>query len=383
MRYSWCVPMAMLWLLLAGRAQAQTIHCIDPPVASPSEAACRVFVDSTTRELRLVLQLRAPNDTPIPNRLITFEATSGNMRNSETTDRRGYAEVTWSGPVPPEPIIITASASIDGETTRRQIRVARREPPKPSAPAYITSIAPTGDHSAFANRFLNDDIEVQIEADPATCNRTEVIYEYLSVGTGATPAPTRHPVPALWSELDPGRFGCAAQMRWVLSPAVGEQTLRAWIKRDTSFVVPSDQAGAQRYLRPYVVHATAHAPPAFLAGAAVIDSANGGGVPKLVGLDLSFPTLADLLKHGGLQGPGAFVDRTRIFVGTEFGGDLGKNVYLGLEPLVMLIGPRAADLPVTVATGRRLGVGDNRWFLAGLINAGSIAGLVAQGFGIK
>jgi hypothetical protein len=261
--------------------------------------------------------------------------------------------------------------------------VARREPPKPSAPAYIRSIAPTGDHSAFANRFLNDDIEVQIEADPATCNRTEVFFEYLSVGTGAAPAPTKSAVPALWSELDPGRFGCAAQLRWVLSPAVGEQTLRAWIKRDTAFVVPSDDAGAQRYLRPYVVHATAHAPPAFLAGAAVIDSADGGGVPKLVGLDLSFPTLADLLKHRGLQGPGAFVDRTRIFVGTEFGGDLGKNVYLGFEPLVMLIGPRAADLPMALATGRRLGAGDNRWFVAGLINAGSIAGLVASGFGIK
>ena len=115
----------------------------------------------------------------------------------------------------------------------------------------------------------------------------------------------------------------------------------------------------------------------------MIDSANGGGVPKLVGLDLSFPTLADVLKHGRMQGLGAFVDRTRIFVGTEFGGQLGRNVYLGVEPLVMLIGPRAADLPVAVATGRRLGAGRNRWFVAGLVNAGSIAGLVASGFGIQ
>lgn len=380
MRKSWFLCAVAACLLATERAGAQTIYCIDPPSATPSEAACRIAVDAATRELRLVLQLRAPNEVPIPNQQITFEATSGRILDAERTDNRGYTHVTWSGPVTPEPVVITASTSINGETTRRQIRVARREPP---APAYITSIAPTGNHSAFANRFLNDDIEVQIETDPATCNRTEVIFEYLSVGTGAAPAPTRHAVPALWSELDPGRFGCAAQMRWVLSPAVGEQTLRAWIKRDSTFVPPEGDAGAQRYLRPYVVHAMAHAPPAFLAGAAVIDSADAGGVPKLVGLDLSFPTLADLLKHGGLQGPGAFVDRTRIFVGTEFGGQLGKNVYLGVEPLVLLIGPRAADLPVTLATGRRLGAGDNRWFVAGLINAGSIAGLVASGFGIK
>lgn len=383
MRYSWSVMACAASLVLLGRADAQTIHCIDPPSAAPSPGACRIAVDSLTRELRIVLQLRAANETPIPNHLIRFEATTGEMRDTARTDPSGYANVTWRGYIPSEPVVIAASASLDGVTTRRQIHLARRVPPTPPAPPYITSVAPTGDHSAFASRYLSDDIEVQIRADPVTCNRTEVMFEYLSIGTAATPAPTRHPVPALWSELDPGRFGCAAQLRWILSPAVGAQTLRVWIKRDTAFVVPADDAGAQRYLRPYVVQAVAHAPPAFLAGAAVIDSADAGGIPKLVGLDLSFPTLADLLKHGGLQGPGEFVDRTRIFVGTEFGGQLGRNVYLGVEPLVMLIGPRAADLPVAVATGRRLGAGRNRWFLAGLVNAGSIAGLVASGFGIK
>lgn len=382
MRFIFYLCAATAIFAVAAPAAGQVIHCVDPPSATPAEAACRIPVDTLPREVRLTLQLRDVDDDPMPYRTVDFVATSGVIRNDALTDARGFVTVTWRGAVPQEGVTITASAALGRETTRRQIRLTRKEPANSDSP-YIRNVSPTGDHSAFASRYLSDDIEVEVQAGPATCNRTKVVFEYLSAGSGDKPGPIQATAPALWSELDPGRFGCAAQMRWILSSAVGNQELRTWIQRDSSFVVPIDEAGAQRYLRPYVVHAVAHAPPAFLAGAAVIDSANGGGVPKLVGLDLSFPTLADLLKHGGLQGPGAFVDRTRIFVATEFNGQLGKNVYLGMEPLVMLIGPRAADLPVAVAAGRRLGAGRNRWFLAGLVNAGSIAGLVASGFGIK
>lgn len=372
-----------LVLLMAVPARGQMIQCVDPPSATPSEVACQIAVDSLTHELRLVLQLRAANDTPIPNRPVTFVASSGLIRDADTTNASGYVGVTWKGTVPQEPVVITASASLDGMTTRRQIWLARRKPAVPATPAYITNISPTGGHSAFAGRYLSDDIEVQIQADPSTCNRTKVYFEYLSTGTSSSPAPSKFVAPALWSELDPGQFGCAAQLRWILSPSAGEQTLRAWIERDTAFSAPADQAGVQRYLRPHVVHATAHTLPAFLAGVAIIDSADASVVPKMVGLSLSFPTLADLLKHGKMAGPGAFIDRTRIFVGTEATGQVGKRVYLGFEPLVMLIGPRAADVPVAIATGRRLGPGRDRWFLTGLVNVSNVAGTVATALGFK
>lgn len=171
-------------VITAAPARGQMLHCIDPPSAAPSEAACRIAVDPLTGELRLVLQLRAANDAPLPNWPVSFVASSGQVRDADTTDATGYVGVTWRGAVTQDPVVITATASRDGLTTRRQIRLARREP---LAPAYITRVAPTGDHSAFAGRFLNDDIEVQIQADPAVCNRTKVVFEYLSVGTGAAP----------------------------------------------------------------------------------------------------------------------------------------------------------------------------------------------------
>lgn len=364
-------------LAAAGSASGQSLECIDPPAASGSEAACEVAADTVAGEYRVTLRLRAANAAPIANRLVTFTGTGGTLPDTARTDAEGYVGVTWRGAAR-APVLITATAAIDSATVRRQIRIAVRES---RPPPYIAKLSPRGYHSAFAGRFLTDDIEVEIHAEPETCNRTRVIFEYLSAGTSSAPAPVRFTTRGLWSELDPGRFGCAAQLRWALSPAVGEQTLRAWIARDSSFVVPPDDAGAQRYLRPHVVHAVAHAPPAFLAGAAVIDSA--GAVPKLVGVDLSFPTVADRLKHWELEPLGDLVDRTRIFLGTEFGGEVGKTLYVGVEPLVLMVGPRAADVPVALAVGRRMGPGTNRWFLAGLVNAGGLAGIVATGLGIK
>jgi hypothetical protein len=104
-------------------------------------------------------------------------------------------------------------------------------------------------------------------------------------------------------------------------------------------------------------------------------------VPTLVGLDMS-PAIAQFLEHQGFETGGRLVDRVRIFAGTEFGGDLGRTVYLGLEPAVLFVGPRGADLPVALAVGRRVGRGENRWFGAGLVDAKEIVQLVAQGLGI-
>jgi hypothetical protein len=171
--------------------------------------------------------------------------------------------------------------------------------------------------------------------------------------------------------------------------------MRTWIKRDTAFTPPQDDAGVQRYLRPHDVRAIAHAQPAFLAGAAVIEAGDTGvpgdtattpDIPALatvVGIDVSFPTVAELFKHGGLQGMGELVDRTRFFLGTDFGKRPGRHVYLGVEPLVLLIGPRAADVPISFAAGRRMGKGQDRWFGAGFVNASSLAEFVLSGIGIK
>ena len=376
----------LMSFVTAGRAQAQTIHCVDPPSATPTEAACRLAIDTLARELRLTLQLRAANEAPIPNKPVSFVATSGIVRDADTTDASGYVEVTWRGAVPQEPVVITASATFDGLTTRRQIRLARREPVTRD-PAYITSVAPTGGHSAYTNKYLTDPIEVQIAADPVTCNRTQVTVEYLSAGSATAPQPARVDVPALWSELDPGRFGCAAQFKWLLSSAVGEQELRAWIKRDTAFVPPVDVAGAQQYLRPRVVHAVAHPLPALVIGAAVVEGrSDSTHLPRVVGVDLSFPNLADILKHNGAEGMGKFVDHLRVFVGTNVGSstrDIGQHVYLGVEPVVLLIGPRIADLPVGFAVGRRVGQGRDRWFGTGFINAPAAFSFVAKALGIS
>jgi hypothetical protein len=368
-------------LVAASPANGQIIHCIDPPVVTPTESACRIAVEAGTRELLLVLQLRGDDDKPMRGVTLGFEATSGLVPNSAMTDPGGYVSVKWRGPVQDDPVIVTATASPSGLGTRRQVRISRREPPGP--PPFITKVAPDGYHSAFAGKYLNSDIEVEIEADAVRCIRTTVFVEYLSVGTGGTPEPKRVEVPALWSEKDNNTFGCTAQLKWVLSPAVGNQELRTWIKRDSSFVLPPDQAGAQRYLRPHVVHAVAHAQPAFLAGAALVDSTKGSSVPRIIGVDLSFPTVADFLKHHGPNGAGEFVDHVRIFVGTNFNTspEIRQNVYLGIEPVVLLIGPRAADLPVALAAGRRLGEGDNSWFFAALINAGQVFQIVAKGLG--
>ena len=380
------IPMACVTALALSSvpAHAQLIHCVDPPSVTPSEAACRIEVDPATRELRLQLQLRAPDDTPIVRQVVTFSSTHGVLSNAETTDARGYVAAIWQGSIQVEPVVITARASLNGVTTTRQIRVSRRTP----APlAFIKRMSPAGDHSAFAGRFLSDDIEAEIEATPGACNRTIVVFEYLSVGAGGTPEPKKYESPGLWSELDRNRFGCAARLRWALSGAAGKQTLRAWIKRDSTFAAPNDSAGAQRYLRPFDVRAMAHALPSFLAGAAVIEAGETGDSTKsiapLVGFNLSLPSLADALKHNGLQGPGDFVDRTRLFIGTDFGARPGRNVYLGVEPLILLLGPRAADIPVGFAAGRRVGEGRDRWFGAGFVNASTLATTVLKGLGVS
>lgn len=378
---------ALLAVAAAVPARGQFIHCIDPPSTAPSEAACRIEVDTATRELRLQLQLRAEDDTPIVGQVVTFDASHGVLRNRATTGARGYVDVLWQGSIQAEPVVITARASLNGVTTTRQIRVSRRTPATPAPPAFIKSMSPAGDHSAFAGRFLSDDIEAEIEATPAACNRTIVVFEFLSVGAGGTPEPKKYESPALWSELDRNRFGCAARLRWALSSSAGKQTLRAWIKRDSTFAVANDSAYAQRYLRPFDVRAIAHALPSFLAGAAVIEAGDTGdstkSVAPLIGFNLSLPSLADALKHNGLQGPGELVDRTRLFIGTDFGTNPGRNVYLGVEPLVLLLGPRAADIPVGFAAGRRVGEGRNRWFGAGFVNASTLATTVLKGLGIS
>jgi len=374
------IPMACVTALALSSvpAHAQLIHCVDPPSVTPSEAACRIEVDPATRELRLQLH------TPIVGQVVTFSSTHGVLSNAETTDARGYVAAIWQGSIQVEPVVITARASLNGVTTTRQIRVSRRTP----APlAFIKRMSPAGDHSAFAGRFLSDDIEAEIEATPGACNRTIVVFEYLSVGAGGTPEPKKYESPGLWSELDRNRFGCAARLRWALSGAAGKQTLRAWIKRDSTFAAPNDSAGAQRYLRPFDVRAMAHALPSFLAGAAVIEAGETGDSTKsiapLVGFNLSLPSLADALKHNGLQGPGDFVDRTRLFIGTDFGARPGRNVYLGVEPLILLLGPRAADIPVGFAAGRRVGEGRDRWFGAGFVNASTLATTVLKGLGVS
>jgi hypothetical protein len=378
-----CVPV-LVTIAAAAPVHGQLIHCIDPPSTALTEAACRIEVDPATRELRLLLQLRAANDTPIIGQPVTFSATHGVLRDADTTRARGYVDVLWQGSIQAEPVVITARASLNGVTTTRQIRVSRRTP----VPlAFIKRMSPAGDHSAFAGRFLSDDIEAELEATPAACNRTVVVFEYLSVGAGGTPEPKKYESPGLWSELDRNRFGCAARLRWALSGAAGKQTLRAWIKRDSTFAAPNDSADAQRYLRPFDVQAVAHALPSFLAGAAVIEAGATGDSTKsiapLVGFDLSLPSLADALKHAGMQGPGELVDHTRLFIGTDFGARPGRNVYLGVEPLILLLGARAADIPVGFAAGRRVGEGKDRWFGAGFVNASTLATTVLKGLGVS
>lgn len=374
-----------LALAAVDTVHAQAIHCIDPPTTTPSEAACRVEIDASTRALRLVVQLRGGDEAPVPGRIVTFRATSGQISNAVITDVDGYADVIWRGGLQPEPVVITATTSGAGTTTNREIRLVRRVP---AAPAYIIRMSPDGDHSAFAGRFLGDDIEAEIAASPAACSRTIVIFEYLSVGTGSDPAPKRYESPGLWSplDIDNERFGCAARLRWPLSNSAGKQALRAWIKRDSSFAVSADSGEARRYQRDFEVRAIAHALPSFLAGAAVVEAGDvrdSSSVATLVGIDFSFPTMADFLKHNGLSRPGELVDRTRLFLGTDFGADAGKNVYLGAEPLVFLLGPRAADVPIAFVAGRRVGEGRNRWFAAGFINASTLASTVLSGIGIK
>jgi len=385
--WRWIVPSKLLGCLISllllapSPARTQMIRCVQPPSATPTEAACRIAVEAGEREMILVLQLLSRDNKPAPAgtwvRLITLEGT-GTIPDSAITEEDGLVHFTWRGIVRDQPNTIVATTTIDKRLTRREIRITRKEP---GTPAAIDRVAPTGGHSAFAGKYLADDVEVLIETDPTTCIRTNVVFEYLSVGTAAAPEPKRIEVPALWSETDPGTFRCTAQLRWVLSPAVGKQELRTWIKRDSTFVLPTDAAGAHKYLKPHVIHAVAHAQPAFLAGAAVVDSTEGVSVPQLVGLSLSFPSFAEYLKHRKFEEGGWIVDRLRIFAATEFKADLGRTVYLGFEPIVLLVGPRAADLPVAVAAGRRMGKGENRWFAAGLVNAGQLAGLVAQALG--
>jgi hypothetical protein len=374
----------IITLLAAAPARGQMIHCIDPPAAVPAEAACQITVNPTAPEQRIVLQMRASNGTPMPFKPVNFEATSGLIRIADTTDASGYVEVTWNGSIQQEPVIVTATAIHDGMTTRRQIRLARREPQ--GRPAFITTVAPRGEHSSHASKYLTDPIEVQIEADATTCLRTFVALEYLTIAKQDAPQPHRPPaVPALWTELDRGRFGCAAKLRWLLSSAVGEQEMRVWIQRDTSFIPPLDSAGVQRYLRPYVIEAVAHPPPAFMVGAALVESDNDStDLARLVGFDISFPNLADFLKHKGANGAGRFVDHVRLFVGTNFSTSsdhLGQHVYVGVQPAVLLIGPRIADLPVTLSVGGRWGAGEDTWFAAGLINAPQFLSSVAKALG--
>lgn len=385
MRYC-CLSAVVAAFVAVSNTQAQAIHCIDPPSTASSTAACRIPVDSATRDVRVTVQLRNANETPIANRLIRFEATSGLMRDTVRTDTAGYAAVTWTGPAPPEPVVITATAFLDGVTARRQIQLARRQPPTPAPPAYIDNVAPVGGHSSYAKKYLTDPIEVQIVADPVTCNKTTVVVEYLSAGSETNPKRVVDEIPALFAQLDPGRFGCAAQFKWHLSGAVGEQEMRVWIKRDSSFVPPENPDGPQRYLRPRVVHAVAHPFPAFMIGAALVGGSDSTAVPRVVGVDLSFPNVADFMKHNVSQGAGKFVDHVRLFVGTNFStddDDIGDQVYLGIEPVVLLVGPRIADLPVAFSVGWRVGEGDDTWFAAGLINAASAIQTVLKALGIQ
>ncbi|HEU0013093.1 MAG TPA: hypothetical protein VFQ45_05390 [Longimicrobium sp.] len=371
-------------LVLAAPAHGQSIQCVDPPVAAPAETACRVQTDPGAQRLRLVLQLRTADGKPLPPTLVSFETSNGDVIQSGISDVGGYITAPWSGVVADEPITVTATATHDGTIMRRQIRIARRAPATAAVP-YIEDVAPSRGHSSYAGKYLTDPVEVQIEADAATCQKTQVVVEYLSIANAATPQPQRWEVPALWSELDPGRFECAAQFKWLLSSAVGEQELRVWIKRDSTFVLPTDPAGAQRYLRPHVVHAVAHPQPSLLVGAALVEGSDTTELPRIVGLDLSFPNVADLLKQRGAIGAGKFIDHVRVMVGTNFSTDdkIGRQVYLGIEPVVLMIGPRIADLPVALSAGRRFGQGKDRWFAAGFINGSAVLTIAAKALGIS
>ncbi len=149
---------ALLAVAAAVPARGQLIHCIDPPTTAPSEAACRIEVDPATRELRLQLQLRAEDDTPIVGQVVTFDASHGVLRNRATTRARGYVDVLWQGSIQAEPVVITARASLNGVTTTRQIRVSRRTPSTPAA--FIKTMSPAGDHSAFAGEPCDEIIDV-------------------------------------------------------------------------------------------------------------------------------------------------------------------------------------------------------------------------------
>lgn len=366
-------------VLISTPAAAQTLVCVQPPSLTPKESACRTTAAPGTDTVMFVLQLRGADGKPLGTTPVQLSATDGTVRGQFTTDAQGYIHPVWEGPVSDRPVLITAVATHSGQTITRIYEIALRQPP---APAYISRVSPHSRHSAFAGKYLDDDIEVALRADPNTCVKSNVIVEYLSVGTAAAPEPKRVEVPALWSEIDDDEFRCAAQFRWVLSPAVGEQELRVWVKRDSTFVLPTDTVGAHRYLRPHVVHAIAHAPPAFLLGAAITESTDSGAVPKLVGIDFPLPTIADWLKHeASLEPLGLLVDRLRFFAGTEFNGDFGQNVYIGIEPVVLLIGPEAADLPVSFALGLRTGKGKDEWFGSGLINAAQVVEVVQKGLG--
>lgn len=373
-------PLVAALLVFPQTAGAQTLNCINPATMTPLED-CRISADGGVQRVLVVLQLLAADGQPIRNQTVQLVWPEGNFQSAATTDHLGMVKEVWVGNVGSDSILLSAAVNFDGgRVVRREVRIG---PSTPTSVAYIVSVAPKGDHSAFAGKYLDGDIVVALAADGATCARTSVVFELMNGGTSDQPAARQAVVPALWSQLgnDTTRSGCSAHFRWLLSSAVGDQRLRTWVQRDSTFELP-ETGGPERYLRPHQVRATAHAQPAFLVGAAVIDSTVGIAVPKLVGLDFSLPRISNFVKRNVNGQLGGALDRVRLFAATEFGQDLGRTAYFGIEPLVFVFGPRIADLPIALAAGVRTGKGDNQWFVAGLMNAAQVAGALIEGFGL-
>lgn len=221
-----------------------------------------------------------------------------------------------------------------------------------------------GDNAWYATQLTNYVRAVSLVGvrDATACERRQVEFSYLSnapVNNAAPSLVTRGqwnaPAGDLKTLLDEDKIDssaterCIALAPWRLGDSPGRQYLRARLVRDTIQVL--DDAADSTYA---LFTATAHAPPAIVAGVAVLnqplprDDAEEGEeetrATPIVGFDL--PLVWSALGGDAQDVAGHF----RLLVATTYENP-GDDLFLGLELQPILAGPRGAFNPLQFTAG--------------------------------
>lgn len=234
-----------------------------------------------------------------------------------------------------------------------------------------------GEERWFTNQYSREPVVIGVTGIGAAqdCERRLVRFTNQTPATSSEPKSVQEITPQ-WMDSVTGPK-CRAFYRWRLGDIPGRQDLQVRLLRlEKELGTETAAAGATQTL-----HAIAHLPANMIVGLAHPSRSEQDEEERrfqpVVGVD--FP-----LVWRGLARLGAYpaLDRARVAVTTAFGRP-GEDVYVGLQIMPLLEGPRAAAFPVQVGFGYHWGKGEEGGYVAAYYNATSVLKDALGGLGIK